>query len=60
MEDHLLDHIKRWNGIGDFAEVFVEQGHQLGVRNEYRTKGKRDWAKEVGAHINFSMTINKV
>ena len=39
MEDHLLAHMQRWKGIGDFCEDFVEQSHQIGVRDEIRTAG---------------------
>ena len=38
MEDHLLEQMERFNGIGDFLEDFVEQSHQDGVRDELRTR----------------------
>ena len=38
LEDHLLDQVKRYKGIGDFAEDFVEQSHQFGVKDELRTR----------------------
>ena len=38
MEDHLIEQMKQYKGIGDFTEDFVEQSHQVGVRDELRTK----------------------
>ena len=38
-EDHMLVQMVRWDGIGNFTEDFVEQGHQFGVKDEARTKG---------------------
>ena len=29
IEDHLLDQIKKYNGIGCFVENFIEQAHQF-------------------------------
>jgi hypothetical protein len=36
IEDHLCDQLKRFKGIGDFTEDFVEQSHQEGIRDEQR------------------------
>ncbi len=38
LEDHLLDQVKRFKGIGDFAEDFVEQSHQFGEKDKLRTR----------------------
>ena len=34
IEDHLLDQIKDYGGIGDFIEDFIEQAHQFGMLDE--------------------------
>ena len=34
IEDHLLDEIKKYNGIGCFIEDFIEQAHQFGMLDE--------------------------
>ena len=39
LEDHLVEQMVHYNGIGDFTEDFVEQSHQTGVRDELRTRG---------------------
>ena len=38
MEDHLVEQMQRYNGIGDFCEDFIEQAHQYGVQEELRTR----------------------
>ena len=39
MEDHLVEQMVHYDGIGDFTEDFVEQSHQHEVRDELRTIG---------------------
>ena len=34
IEDHLLNQIKDYGGIGDFIEDFIEQAHQFGMLDE--------------------------
>ena len=34
IEDHLLDQIKKYNGIGYFIEDLIEQVHQVGMIDE--------------------------
>ena len=39
VEDHMIVQMVNWCGFGNFAEDFVEQGHQFGVKDESRTRG---------------------
>jgi hypothetical protein len=41
LEDHLVEQMVIYGGIGDFCEDFVEQAHQFGVKEELRTRGLR-------------------
>jgi hypothetical protein len=38
IEDHLCHQIKMFHGIGDYAEDFIEQSHQKGMKDEVRTR----------------------
>ena len=57
---HLVPQMQKWNGIGDFLEDFVEQAHQTGVKEEYRTHGMRDRSKASQTHSKWewSGTVN--
>ena len=37
IEDHLLDQIKDYGGIGDFIEDFIEQAHEFGMLDEKKS-----------------------
>ena len=37
IENHLLDHIKKYNVIGCFIEDFIDQAHQFLMNDEKRT-----------------------
>ena len=50
VEDHLLDQIKHYNGIGCFIEDFIEQSHQFGNLDESRTGKLRDREKAYNHH----------
>jgi hypothetical protein len=56
MEDHLVEQIlkvefgEKLRGIGQFTEDFIEQSHQVGFREEGRTRGLRDHATKETAH----------
>ena len=39
IDDHLLEQMIRWDGIGEYAEDFIKQAHQFGVKEELRTRG---------------------
>ena len=58
-EDHLLEQMIRWNGIGDFTEDFVEQSHQQGVKEENRTRGLRRAAAFV-SHSKWEWRSNRL
>ena len=45
IEDHFLDQIKKYNGIGCFIEDFIEQAHQFGMLDEKRIANMRDRKK---------------
>ena len=47
---HLIPQMRNLNGIGDWLEDFVEQGHQTGVKEEYRTHQMRDRSKAATTH----------
>ena len=55
IEDHLLDQIKKYNGIGWFIEDFIEQAHQFGMLDEKRTANMRDRTK-----ASFSYSKNEI
>ena len=42
VEDHSVDQIKHYNGIGCFIEDFIEHAHQFGNLDESRTGKLRD------------------
>ena len=54
IEDHLLNQIKKYNGIGCFIEDFIEQAHQLGMLDKKRTENIRDRTK-----ASFSSSKNE-
>ena len=59
LEDHLSKQMTAYNGIGGFLEDFVEQSHQIGVKEESRTKGlprKRAFL----SHSNWEWMSQKV
>ena len=59
IEDHLLDQIKKYNGIGCFIEDCIEQAHQLGMPDEKRTANMRDREKAAHNHSkNESISNN--
>jgi hypothetical protein len=45
--------MKEHNGIGDFAEDHLEQGHQFGMQEERRTHGLRDRGKAANSHSKW-------
>ena len=54
IEDHVLDQIKKYNGIGCFIEDFIKQSHQFGILDEERTANTRDRTK-----VSFSHSKNE-
>ena len=59
LEDHLLDQMIKWNGIGNFAEDFVEQVHHRGAKEEIRSKGLTR-NKAYLLHSNWEWQMNNV
>ena len=43
IEDHLLDQIIKYNGIGCFIEDFIKQAHQYGMLEERKSENMRDY-----------------
>ena len=58
LEDHLLDQMKHWRGIGNYTEDFVEQSHQKGVDDEKRTLGLGSRMKAFTAHSKGEWLLN--
>ncbi len=42
IEDHLIDQIRQYEGIGEFTEDFVEQVHQDGIHDGRRIRTYKD------------------
>ena len=42
LEDHCIDQMRFFQGIGDYAEDFVEREHQEGVKDRTQSKGFKD------------------
>jgi hypothetical protein len=59
VEDHLEEQMSREKSIGDYTEDFVEQAHQGGVQDEYRTKGLSRW-RAFNSHCNWEKMRLKV
>ena len=59
LEDHLLEQMIVYGGIGDFCEDFVEQAHQYGVKEELRTRGLRR-SKAFNSHSKWEWMANQV
>jgi hypothetical protein len=47
IEDHLVEQIVRLKGIGDLGEDFIEQSHQDGIIEEFRSKSAK--SREIAA-----------
>ena len=53
LEGHAVEQMKKHKGIGDFGEDYVEQGHQIGGKEERRTNGLKDRAKAAKSHSKW-------
>ena len=66
IEDHLLDQIIKYSGIGCFIEDFIEQAYQYGMLEERKTANMRDRTKSAHNHSkmeqirNNGQVINKI
>ena len=60
IEDHLLDQIIKYNGIGCFIEDFIEQAHQYGMFEERNSATMRDRVKTAHNHSEMEMIRNNV
>jgi len=58
IEDHLLDQIIKYSGIGCFIEDFIEQAHQYGMLEERKSANMRDRAKAALNHSKMEMIRN--
>ena len=59
IEDHLVDIMILWGGIGSFVEDFVEQAHQFGVKDEVRTRGLNR-SQAYKSHSKWEWRSNRV
>ena len=58
IEDHLLDQIIMYNGIGCFIEDFIEQAHQYGILEERKSANMRDREKVAHNHSKIEIIRN--
>jgi hypothetical protein len=60
IEDHLLEYLTRFGGIGDIGEDEGERGHQIGAMHEGRSRALRDNKAKATAHASWeSMMKNE-
>ena len=59
LEDHVVQQMELYNGIGDFLEDFVEQSHQDGIRDELRTRNL-ERSKAYVSHSRWEWKNNTV
>jgi hypothetical protein len=52
LEDHLLFQLSLFKGLGDYSEDFVEQVHQVGIREEARTFTIKDRKRVAKIHCH--------
>ncbi len=54
MESHAADQMMEHNnGIGNFAEDYIEQGHQFGMQEERQTNGLHGRGKAANSHSKW-------
>ena len=58
IKDHLLNQIKKYNGIGCFIECFIEHTYQFGMLDEKRTANMRDRVKTLLNHSKMESISN--
>ena len=58
IEDHVLDQIVKYNGIGCFIEYCIEQDHQYGMLEERKSANMRDRVKTAHNHSKMEMVRN--
>ena len=58
IEDHLLDQIIKYNGIGCFIEYFIEQTYQYGMLEERKSANMIDREKAAHNHSKVEMIRN--
>ena len=50
IDNHLMDFLKRFRGLGQYDEEFMEGGHQDGMRNERRSANVKIYAGKAKLH----------
>ena len=55
IEDHLVNQMRKFNGIGCFLEDFVEQVHQFGMKDEKRTANMPDRSRKYNSHSSLEV-----
>jgi hypothetical protein len=55
MEVHTSDFHDKW-GVGDKEESFIEQGHQIGIKDNRKYHGLEDFKKKIRISIKGKMS----
>jgi hypothetical protein len=59
IEDHVLEQMTLFRGIGCYIEDFIEQAHQFGVSDESRTRGMKDRVRAANSHSVWEFASNR-
>ena len=59
LEDHLVEQMVHYKGIGDYCEDFVEQSHQDGMKEELRTSGLKR-TRAFMSHSKWEWSRNQI
>ena len=51
IDNHLMEFLKRFRGLGQYDEEFMERGHQDGMRNERRSANVKSYAGKSKLHL---------
>jgi len=57
MEAHAFDFHDKWN-VGDKEESFIEQGHQIGIKDNHHHHGLKDFKKKNESAIRGKINCN--
>ena len=60
IEDHLVNQMQRYNGIGCFIKDFIEQAHQFGMKDEKRTANTRDRCRVANSHSKWEKMAQNI
>jgi len=57
MEAHAFDFHDKWH-VGDKEESFIEQGHQIGIKDNHHHHGLKDFKKKNESAIRGKINCN--